>query len=83
MLCVYLQLPLEMLRFLMHREAVALQVPIGGGHVGMASLVSCDDDSLSVGQVADSGILEGVELERGGPLQRLPHFCETLPENTA
>ena len=79
----FLQFPLEMLGFLMDCEAVSLQVPVGSGHVSVPSLVACDDDALSVCEVADSGILQRIELDRRRPLQRLPHLGEVVAEDTS
>ena len=38
----------------MHRHVPPLQVFVGRGYVGMPRLVTCDDDSGGIGQIADA-----------------------------
>ena len=58
----------------MDREVSALQILVGGRDVGVARLIAGYDYPHSVGEVADAGIFQGVELVLVPPSESLTHF---------
>ena len=64
----------------MYRGITPLQVFVGRRYVTVACLVSGDDDTFSVGQVAQPAILEAVELVTVIPSQSFPN--QYIPATT-
>ncbi len=60
-----------MFSLLMHCHICSFQVLIGCRNIRMTRLVTGNDDSFSVGQITDTGILQRVELVAVRKLQPL------------
>ena len=71
-----------MLGFLMYRHVRALQVFIRGGNIRVPGLITGDNNSFSVGQITDTGILQRIELISVRKLQLRTNLVKVIPVHT-
>lgn len=57
-----------------------LEIFVCHANVGMSSLVSRNDNTLSVGEVSDAGVFKAVELIRHREMQCCSDFCPFFAE---
>ena len=55
---LFLKVPFKMFSLLMHCHVRPFQVLIGCRNIRMTCLITGNDDSFSVGQITDTGVLQ-------------------------
>lgn len=79
---LFLEVPLKMFSLLMHCHVCPFQVLVGSRNIRMTRLITGYDDSFSVGQITDTGILQRVELVAVRKLQFCSDLIEVVPVHT-
>lgn len=64
--------------FFVDGQRFALQIFVCGADIGMASLITRNDDAGSVRQIPDAGILERIELVTVRELQLFAYLIEIV-----
>lgn len=62
------------------RHLRTLQIPIGNRYVRVSRLVASYDNAFGVGEVADSGVLQAIELVCVGEAESFPDTYSFLPK---
>ena len=68
-----------MFSLLMHRHIRPFQVLVGCRNIRMTRLITGYDDSFSISQITDTGILQRVELVAVRKLQLCSDLIEVVP----
>ena len=78
----FLQVPFKVFSFLVYCHVTSFKIFIGGGYVGMPSLITGNYDTFSIGQIPDAGILQTVELVRFREFQGCSDLIEIITVDT-
>ena len=78
---LFSEFTLEVLGLLVDGEGAALEVLVSGGDVGVSGLIAGDDNAGRVGEVADAGVLQAVELISAWKAEESTYLGEVVTED--